>query len=100
VVLRHAYDPILPFICFSFCLIEIEEVFGGILEKEQDVSPGIAAIRTLLTVLEHDTCKCCVLLHSLKSVECIFLEIGLVFNHLMISELFSKKFNSSSQLCS
>ncbi|PNF23221.1 Translation initiation factor eIF-2B subunit alpha [Cryptotermes secundus] len=34
---------------------EIEEVFGGILEKEQDVSAGMAAIRTLLTVLEHDT---------------------------------------------
>lgn len=33
---------------------EIEEVFGGILEKEQDVSAGIAAIRTLLTVLEYD----------------------------------------------
>jgi len=40
-------------------LVEIEEVFGGILEKEQDVSAGIAAIRTLLTVLERDTCKCC-----------------------------------------
>jgi hypothetical protein len=49
-------------------LIEIEEVFGGILEKEQDVSYGIAAIRTLLTLLEHDTCKYCVLLHNLKSV--------------------------------
>jgi len=46
-------------IYFSFCLIEIEEVFVGILEKEQDVSAGIAAIRTMLTVLEHDTCKCC-----------------------------------------
>jgi len=57
---------------FFFCLIEIEEVFGGILEKERDVSAGIAAIRTLLTVLEHDTCKCSVLLHNLKSVECIF----------------------------
>lgn len=54
------------------CLIEIEEVFGGILEKEQNVSAGVAAIRTLLTVLEHDTCKCYVLLHSLKNVECIF----------------------------
>jgi hypothetical protein len=42
---------------FRFCLTEIEEVFGGILEKEQDVSAGMAAIRTLLTVLEHDTCK-------------------------------------------
>lgn len=41
-----------------FCFTEIEEVFGGILEKEQDVSAGMAAIRTLLTVLEHDTCKC------------------------------------------
>jgi hypothetical protein len=47
-------------------LLEIEDVFGGILENEQDVSAGIAAIRTLLTVLEHDKCKCCVLLHSLK----------------------------------
>jgi len=72
VVLRHVYAPILPFICFSFCLIEIEEVFGGILEKEQDVSAGIAAIRTLLTVLEHDTCKCCVLLRISKNVECFF----------------------------
>jgi hypothetical protein len=43
---------------FCFCFTEIEEVFGGILEKEQDVSAGMAAIRTLLTVLEHDTCKC------------------------------------------
>ncbi|PSN39598.1 hypothetical protein C0J52_06897 [Blattella germanica] len=34
---------------------EIEDIFGGILEKEQDVSAGMAAIRTLLTVLEHDT---------------------------------------------
>jgi len=64
--------PHTPIYLFIFCLIEIEEVFGGILEKEQDVSAGIAAIRTLLTVLEHDTCKCCVLLHNLKSVECIF----------------------------
>lgn len=61
-VLRHVYAPILPFICFSLCSIEIEDVFGGILEKEQDVSAGVAAIRTLLTVLEHDTCKCCILL--------------------------------------
>lgn len=45
-----------------FCSIEIEDVFGGILEKEQDVSAGVAAIRTLLTVLEHDTCKSCILL--------------------------------------
>jgi len=72
VVLHHICVPVLPFICFCFCLIEIEEVFGGILEKEKDVSAGIAAIRTLLTVLEHDTCKCCVLLHSLKNVEGIF----------------------------
>lgn len=71
-VLRHVYAPIFPFICFSFCLIEIEEVFGGILEKEQDVSAGVAAIRTLLAVLEHETCKCCALLYSLNNVECIF----------------------------
>jgi hypothetical protein len=48
-----------PTLCnYYFCFTEIEEVFGGILEKEQDVSAGMAAIRTLLTVLEHDTCKC------------------------------------------
>jgi hypothetical protein len=46
---------------FYFFFTEIEEFFGGILEKEQDVSAGMAAIRTLLTVLEHDTCKCILL---------------------------------------
>lgn len=57
---------------YCFCFTEIEEVFGGILENEQDVSAGMAAIRTLLNVLERDTCKCvlfymiqlCVILHS------------------------------------
>ncbi|XP_069685233.1 translation initiation factor eIF2B subunit alpha isoform X1 [Periplaneta americana] len=34
---------------------EIEDIFGGILEKEHDVSAGMAAIQTLLTVLERDT---------------------------------------------
>lgn len=33
---------------------DIEDIFGGILEKEQDVSAGMAAIRTLMTVLERD----------------------------------------------
>ncbi|KAJ9577626.1 hypothetical protein L9F63_005813 [Diploptera punctata] len=33
---------------------EIEDVFGGILQKERDVSAGMAAIRTLMTVLEYD----------------------------------------------
>jgi hypothetical protein len=42
-----------------FCFTEIEEIFGAILEKDQDVSAGMAAIRTLLTVLEHDTCMYC-----------------------------------------
>ncbi|XP_049842812.1 translation initiation factor eIF-2B subunit alpha isoform X1 [Schistocerca gregaria] len=33
---------------------EIQDYFIGILEEEEDVSAGIAAIRTLLTVLERD----------------------------------------------
>jgi hypothetical protein len=59
---------------FSLCSIEIEDVFGGILEKEQDVSAGVAAIRTLLTVLEHDTCKCCILLQCKKMLNAFFKE--------------------------
>lgn len=36
---------------------EIENVFLSIMRKEKEVSAGVAAIRTLLKVLEHDKCK-------------------------------------------
>jgi hypothetical protein len=54
---------------FCFCFTEIEEVFGGILEKEQDVSAGMAEFRTLFTFLEHDTCKCVLFLKRFP--ECV-----------------------------
>lgn len=36
---------------------EIEEFFSKIMKNEPDVSAGMAAIRTLLKVLEDDTCE-------------------------------------------
>lgn len=35
---------------------EISQYFSDIMEKEPDVSAGIAAISTLLKLLEHDKC--------------------------------------------
>lgn len=34
----------------------IDSFFGSILKEEPDVSAGVAAIRTLLKVLENDKC--------------------------------------------
>jgi len=38
-------------------LSEISQYFSNIMEKESDVSASIAAITTLLKLLEHDKCK-------------------------------------------
>lgn len=37
-------------ICF---VLEVQEIFLKILREEEDVSAGVAAIRTLLTVIEN-----------------------------------------------
>lgn len=36
---------------------EICQYFGEIIKNEKDVSAGMAAIRTLLTILERSKCK-------------------------------------------
>lgn len=40
-----------------YYVLGVEEFFTSIMKKEQEVSAGIAAIRTLLKLLEHDKCK-------------------------------------------
>lgn len=40
-----------------FFLSEVSRYFSNIMEKEPDVSASIAAIVTLLKLLEHDKCK-------------------------------------------
>lgn len=37
-------------------LLDIEKYFCNILQKEEDVSAGIAAIRTLLEIIKNDRC--------------------------------------------
>lgn len=38
-------------------LLEVSQYFSDIMEKEPNVSASIAAISTLLKLLEHDKCK-------------------------------------------
>lgn len=40
-----------------FFILEVFQYFSDIMEKEPDVSASIAAIITLLKLLEHDKCK-------------------------------------------
>lgn len=42
---------------FGISLSEVSQHFSDIMEKEPDVSASIAAISTLLKLLEHDKCK-------------------------------------------
>lgn len=47
------YIIIQNYILFS----EVSQYFSNIMEKESDISASIAAITTLLKLLEHDKCK-------------------------------------------
>lgn len=52
----HIYF-ILYLLYIFFLLSEVSQYFTDIMEKELDISASIAAISTLLKLLEHDKCK-------------------------------------------
>lgn len=72
------YKNIIIFTTQPLLLLEIEKHFLQILKEEQDVSAGIAAIRTLMEIIRHYNCKFLILAGlSIAIIYWVLLKIGI-----------------------